>query len=376
MDGLDGSNAILQQEQQQQSLNPKDWIAVDPQNAWDLLHEERSLMTRLTTSCADLDDILGGGISCKQVTEIGGVPGIGKTQLGIQLAVNVQMPSYCGGLGGKAIYIDTEGSFMGERAQEIAEACVEDISEYKRFLHKDLQACQGEIQGKDVLQNIYFFRICSYTEQIALINYLEEFISDHKDVSDVVRYKKYLNLFLSGCLFPCDAVVKIVIIDSVAFHFRQGFEDLALRTRILGEMALRLVKLAKMCNLAVTNICSLYSFCPLFPFQNLSYDLQTVDRVEKSFWNCVDIRHFLLFKVVLLNQVTTRYMEGSFQLSFSLGDSWSRWCTNRIILYWNSNERYAYIDKSPYLRPAAAPYSVTARGIRNSAPPCKRSKLV
>jgi hypothetical protein len=28
MDGLDGSNAILQQEQEQQSLNPKDWIAV------------------------------------------------------------------------------------------------------------------------------------------------------------------------------------------------------------------------------------------------------------------------------------------------------------------------------------------------------------
>ncbi|KAG6749383.1 hypothetical protein POTOM_046428 [Populus tomentosa] len=346
MDGLDGSNAILQQEQQQQSLNPKDWIVAahhlhlfvttDPQNAWDLLHEERSLMTRLTTSCADLDDILGGGISCKQVTEIGGVPGIGKTQLGIQLAVNVQMPSYCGGLGGKAIYIDTEGSFMGERAQEIAEACVEDISEYKRFLHKDLQACQGEIHGKDVLQNIYFFRICSYTEQIALINYLEEFISDHKDV-------------------------KIVIIDSVAFHFRQGFEDLALRTRILGEMALKLVKLAKMCNLAVTNICSLYC-------RFLSYIL--------SMLTTYLIRHFLLFKVVLLNQVTTRYMEGSFQLSFSLGDSWSRWCTNRIILYWNRNERYAYIDKSPYLRPAAAPYSVTARGIRNSAPHCKRSKLV
>lgn len=91
--------------------------------------------------------------------------------------------------------LDTEGSFMGERAQEIAEACVEDISEYKRFLHKDSQACQGEIQGKDVLENIYFFRICSYTEQIALINYLEEFISEHKDVSDVVRYKKCLNLF-------------------------------------------------------------------------------------------------------------------------------------------------------------------------------------
>ncbi|KAF2300510.1 hypothetical protein GH714_013883 [Hevea brasiliensis] len=94
------------------------------QNAWDMLHEESSL-TRITTSSADLDNILGGGISCKEVTEIGGVPGIGKTQLGIQLAVNVQIPPHCGGLGGRAIYIDTEGSFMVERALQVAEACIE-----------------------------------------------------------------------------------------------------------------------------------------------------------------------------------------------------------------------------------------------------------
>ena len=37
------------------------------------------------------------------------VPGVGKTQLGIQLAVDVQIPVACGGLGGKAVYI-------GERA--------------------------------------------------------------------------------------------------------------------------------------------------------------------------------------------------------------------------------------------------------------------
>jgi RAD51-like protein 2 len=73
-------------------------------NAWDMLHEEESL-PRITTSCSDLDNILGGGISCRDVTEIGGVPGIGKTQIGIQLSVNVQIPRECGGLGGKAIYI-------------------------------------------------------------------------------------------------------------------------------------------------------------------------------------------------------------------------------------------------------------------------------
>ncbi|KAJ6820805.1 DNA repair protein RAD51-like protein 3 [Iris pallida] len=78
------------------------------QTAWDMLSEEHSLK-HITTGCEDLDAILGGGIYCKEVTEIGGVLGIGKTQLGIQLAINVQIPVNYGGLGGKAIYIDIEG---------------------------------------------------------------------------------------------------------------------------------------------------------------------------------------------------------------------------------------------------------------------------
>ncbi|XP_059651566.1 DNA repair protein RAD51 homolog 3 [Cornus florida] len=274
------------------------------QTAWDMLHEEE-LSTRITTSSADLDNILGGGINCKEVTEIGGVPGIGKTQLGIQLAVNVQIPGDFGGLGAKAIYIDTEGSFMVERALQIAEACLEDMLEYSGFLQKKVQACQVKMQPKDFLENIFYFRICSYTEQIALINYLEKFISEHKDV-------------------------KVVIIDSVAFHFRQDFEDMALRTRLLSGMALKLMKLAKKFSVAV----------------------------------------------VLLNQVTTKYSEGSFNLTLALGDSWSHTCTNRVILYWNGNERYAYIDKSPSLRSASAPYSVTGKGIRNSASSNKRSKIM
>ncbi|XP_065859386.1 DNA repair protein RAD51 homolog 3 isoform X3 [Euphorbia lathyris] len=239
------------------------------QNAWDMLHEEKSL-TRITTSSADLDNILGGGISCKEVTEI-----------------------------------DTEGSFMVERALQVAEACVEDMLEYSKFLHKGMQTCQAAMQSKDILGNIYYFRVCSYTEQIALINYLDKFISEHKDV-------------------------KVVIIDSITFHFRQDFDDMSLRTRVLSGMALKLMKIATNFRLAV----------------------------------------------VLLNQVTTKLTEGSFQLGLALGDSWSHSCTNRIILYWNGNERYAYIDKSPSLRSASAPYSVTSRGIRNSTSNSKRAKLM
>ena len=38
-----------------------------------MLNEEEAL-PRITTSCSDLDKILGGGISCRDVTEIGKPP--------------------------------------------------------------------------------------------------------------------------------------------------------------------------------------------------------------------------------------------------------------------------------------------------------------
>ncbi|KAJ3679848.1 hypothetical protein LUZ60_016126 [Juncus effusus] len=229
------------------------------QTAWDILSEEQ-MERQISTGCEEFDLILGGGIHCKEVTEIGGVPGIGKTQLGIQLAVNVQIPIEYGGLGGKAVYIDTEGSFLAERA---------------------------------------------YTEQIALINYLEKFLSEHRDV-------------------------KVVIIDSITFHFRQDFDDLAQRTRVLGGLSLKLMKLSKTFNLAV----------------------------------------------VLLNQVTTKFTDGSYQLALALGDSWSHSCTNRIILHWNGNERNAYIEKSPSLPSASAPYLVTQKGISSLNSNIKRPRIV
>lgn len=55
------------------------------------------------------------------------------------------------------------------------------------------------------------------------------------------------NFFKVKILFQ----VKIVIVDSVTFHFRQDFDDMALRTRLLSGMALKLMKLAKVFSLAV-----------------------------------------------------------------------------------------------------------------------------
>ena len=44
------------------------------------------------TFCKAIDIMLGGGIPIGQITEFVGVPAIGKTQMCIQIALNVQLP--------------------------------------------------------------------------------------------------------------------------------------------------------------------------------------------------------------------------------------------------------------------------------------------
>ena len=48
----------------------------------------------------------------------------GKTQLCHTLCVTCQLPCDMGGGEGKAMYIDTEGSFRPQRLVQIAERCV------------------------------------------------------------------------------------------------------------------------------------------------------------------------------------------------------------------------------------------------------------
>ena len=57
------------------------WTAAPSQSAWELLQQEQSLPS-IVTFCAKLDEMLGGGIALRKVTEICGAPGIGKTQMG------------------------------------------------------------------------------------------------------------------------------------------------------------------------------------------------------------------------------------------------------------------------------------------------------
>lgn len=77
---------------------------------------------------------------------------------------------------------DTEGSFMVERVLQIAQACAMEMSMSYSFSQNGLPSGQVPMQPQDFLENIIYFRVCSYTEQIALVNYLDKFISEHREV--------------------------------------------------------------------------------------------------------------------------------------------------------------------------------------------------
>ncbi len=84
------------------------------------LKERRKNVGFLTTGSKALDGLLGGGVETQSMTEAYGGFGSGKTQLGFQLLINVQLPVEKGGLNGKGMIIDCENTFRPARIEQLA----------------------------------------------------------------------------------------------------------------------------------------------------------------------------------------------------------------------------------------------------------------
>jgi DNA repair protein RAD51 len=78
----------------------------------------------ISTGSKELDNLLGGGIETGSLTEIFGEFRTGKTQLCHTLCVSCQRPMDQGGAEGRALYIDTEGTFRAPNLARIAERYV------------------------------------------------------------------------------------------------------------------------------------------------------------------------------------------------------------------------------------------------------------
>jgi DNA repair protein RadA len=172
--------------------------------------EKRAEICKITTGSKNLDELLGGrGIETKAITEAFGAYGSGKSQLGFTLAVRCQLPVEMGGSGGKAVFIDTEGTFRPERIKQIAAGM--------------------DLDPEAVLKNIFVARAFNSDHQMLLIDKVGEMINDGENI-------------------------KIVIVDSLTAHFRAEFSgrgQLADRQQKLNKYMHNLMKMAEQHNLGV-----------------------------------------------------------------------------------------------------------------------------
>jgi len=172
------------------------------------LKKERAVVKKITTGSKNLDALLSGGVETKTITEFFGEYGTGKTQICLQLSVNVQLPPEKGGLGGKAVYIDTEGTFRWERIESMARAL--------------------GLDSDEVMSNIYYVRAVNSDHQMAVVD----------ELFDLVPREN----------------IKLVVVDSVTGHFRAeyiGREHLAQRQQKLNRHLHQLMRLAEIYNVAV-----------------------------------------------------------------------------------------------------------------------------
>ena len=172
------------------------------------LKKMRLNIGRITTGSRRLDELLGGGVETRTITEFYGEYGTGKTQICHQLSVNVQLPREKGGLNGKALYIDTEGTFRWERIDAMARALGLDPDE--------------------VMNNIIWIRAISSDHQMAIVEEAMELIPKEN--------------------------IKLLVVDSVTGHFRAeypGRENLAVRQQKLNRHLHQLSRIAEIYDVAV-----------------------------------------------------------------------------------------------------------------------------
>ena len=85
------------------------------------IQQYRAEVMQISTGSKDLDKLLDGGVETGSITEIFGEFRTGKTQICLQLCVTCQLPADQGGGEGRALVIDTEGTFRPERCIAIAD---------------------------------------------------------------------------------------------------------------------------------------------------------------------------------------------------------------------------------------------------------------
>lgn len=174
----------------------------------DVQLEKRRAILRCSTGSRALDELLLGGLETHAITEFYGEFGSGKSQICHTLAVMAGQAPELGGLGSKAIWLDTEGTFRPERIDQIARA-------------------RG-LDATETLQNIAICKLYNSSHLELLVKELGRYIEQFK--------------------------AKLVIVDSIISLHRAEFAGrgtLADRQQKLNGVMHKLTRIAEMYGVAV-----------------------------------------------------------------------------------------------------------------------------
>ncbi|KAG0668759.1 hypothetical protein C6P45_004360 [Maudiozyma exigua] len=171
--------------------------------------EKSNNPTVFTSGDMEIDNLLKGGIHTGSITEVFGESSTGKSQLLMQLCLSVQLPKVKGGLGGKCVYITTEGDLPTSRLDGILNS---------RPNWKSLGVSQSNI-----------FTVSCF---------------------DLVSQEHILNVQLPVLLERKKGEIKLIIIDSISHHMRveletKSFSESQDNRYYVDKMAQNLLLLAK-----------------------------------------------------------------------------------------------------------------------------------
>lgn len=168
----------------------------------------RENVIHVSTGSKELNTLLNGGVETGSVTELFGEFRCGKSQLCHTLCVTCQLPTEEGGASGKAMYIDTEGTFRPERLQTIA--------------------VRYGLDPEDVLDNV---------------SYARAFNSDHQT-----------QLLVQAAAMMSEARYALLVVDSATALYRTDFSgrgELSARQTHLARFLRQLQRLADEFGIAV-----------------------------------------------------------------------------------------------------------------------------
>ena len=173
-----------------------------------VIYERRKSECRISSGSKNLDNLLGGGIETRSITELYGEFGSGKTQICHTLCVTVQKNAQLSRLTGNALYIDTENTFRPERIVSIANA--------------------RNLNPQPILENIIVAKAYNSSHQEVII----------EEAANVIQ--------LHG--------IRLLVIDSAVSHYRAEFLGRALlseRQQKMNKFLHILLRIAETCSVAV-----------------------------------------------------------------------------------------------------------------------------